>query len=66
MLTVEEWIEMRYLYMKGLSISEIAKKTGRDRKTVRKYVLKKDPPESMKRKPRPSKLDPYKPYILEK
>ncbi len=66
MLTVEEWINMRHLYMQGLSISEIAKRTGRDRKTVKKYVLKKDPPESKKRKPRPSKLDPYKSYILEK
>lgn len=50
----------------GLNLSEIARKTGHDRKTVRKYLRRKTAPEPQKRPTRPSKLDPYKPYILKK
>jgi transposase len=49
-----------------LSISEIARQTGFDRKTVRKYIKLKTLPEPQKRPGRKSKLDPFKPYILEK
>lgn len=50
----------------GLNLSEIARKTGHDRKTVRKYLRRKTAPEPQKRSTRPSKLDPYKLYILKK
>jgi transposase len=38
MLTVEEHFMMKDMHRKGVSISEIARRTGRDRKTVRKAV----------------------------
>ncbi|KKG35326.1 resolvase, partial [Methanosarcina mazei] len=66
MLKTEEWLLIRDLYSQGFSISEIAKQTGFDRKTVRKYLRLKTLPEPQKRSGRKSKLDPFKPYIQEK
>ena len=66
MLKMEEWLLIRDLYSQGFSISEIARKTGFDRKTVKKYIRLKTLPEPQKRPGRKSKLDPFKPYILEK
>ena len=66
MLKVEDWLLIRDLYSQGLSISEISDRTGYDRKTVRKYINKKTALEPQKRPTRSSKLDPYKPYLLEK
>jgi transposase len=52
------------LHRQGLSIQEIARSTGRDRKTVRKYLkVGLEPPVYGPRLPRPSLLDPYKSYI---
>jgi transposase len=66
MLKTEEWLLIRDLYSQGYNISEISKQTGFDRKTVRKYLRLKTLPEPQKRSGRKSKLDPFKPYILEK
>ena len=66
MLKVEEWLLIRDLYSQGFSISEISRQTGFDRKTIRKYLTIKTLPEPQKRPGRKSKLDPFKPYILEK
>ena len=66
MLKMEEWLLIRDLYSQGFSISKIARQTGYARETVRKYLNKKTVPEPQKRPGRKSKLDPYKPYILEK
>ena len=66
MLKMEEWLLIRDLYSQGFRISEISRKTGFDRKTVRKYLRLKTLPEPQKRPERKSKLDPFKPYILEK
>ena len=66
MLKLEEWLLIRDLYLQGFNISEISRRTGYARETVRKYLNKKTGPEPQKRPPKPSKLDPYKPYIQEK
>jgi len=63
MLTMEEQFMIRHLLNEGLSISEISRITGHDRKTIRKYKYKK---ELLKYGKRPSKisiLDPYKDHI---
>ena len=57
---------IRDLSSQNLSISEISRQTGFDRKTVRKYLQLKTLPEPQKRPGRKSKLDPFKSYILEK
>lgn len=58
--------EIRQFLKDGLSITEISKLTGFDRKTVRKYLTGPEVPRYGPRQPRPSKLDPYKPYIEER
>jgi transposase len=66
MLKVEEFFVLRDLYNQGMKISDIAKQTGVDRKTVRKYVKSSVLPESKSRSLRPCKLDDFKDYIVEK
>jgi len=59
----DEYFMIRQMRREGLSISEIARKTGRDRKTVRKAVAGGSRPSYRPRPKRPSKLDPYKLYL---
>ena len=66
MLKEEELFLIRELSSQNLSISEISRQTGFDRKTVRKYLKIKTLPGPQKRPGRKSKLDLFKPYILEK
>jgi transposase len=65
MIEKEEWVLIRSLAYKlkqGLSISEIARQTGHDRKTVRKYLSAEQKPQYSTGQ-KISKLDPYKDYI---
>ena len=64
MLALEERFMIRDLYRKGVSISEIAKRTGRDRKTIRQTVQAPDilPPQKA-RQPKARKIDPYVSYL---
>jgi transposase len=64
MLKKEDLFLIRDLSSQNLSISEISRQTGFDRKTVRKYLQLKTLPEPQKRQGRKSKLDPFKSYIL--
>lgn len=66
MVTVEEWMNILQLRKQGLSISDIARRSGRDRKTIRKYL--KQPWQAPKREPttHPSKLDSFKDYLLKR
>jgi len=64
MLALEERFMIRELYRKGVGISEIARRTGRDRKTIRQVVQAPDilpPQQSRQQKAR--KIDPYVPYV---
>ena len=65
-LLLEDFFMIRELKQKGWTISAIAKETGFDRKTIRKYLKAKNVPQSQNRAKRGSKLDPYKPYLLER
>ncbi len=63
MVRVEQWAEIRRLYyVKRLSIKEIARRTGRDRNTIRKALRSERPPK-YSRSARPCKLDPFKEEI---
>jgi transposase len=60
---VEQWAEIRRMhFVAGLSIKEIARRTGRDRSTVRRALRSSEPP-VYRRAPRPSKLGPFKEEI---
>ncbi len=56
-------MNIKQMYENGVAISEIARRTGRDRKTIRKWIQSDGPPKKVQRR-RPSKLDEYKEYII--
>jgi len=55
------------LHRQGLGVSAIARRTGLDRKTVRKYIESGlEPPAYGPRQPRPTKVRPFEPYLRER
>lgn len=66
MLRGEEMLDIRKAYREGVSISELARRTGHDRKTTRKVVTAEEcgqvPGEAQGAR-RHSKLDPHKDYL---
>ena len=66
MVKLRNIIMIHELERQGLSISEIARKTGLNRKTVRKYLARGlEAPVYGPRAPRARRLDPYKGYLRE-
>ena len=66
MLNLEEYRTLKDLHKQGLNISEISRRTGHSRRTVRKYIKSDAPPEARKRAPKSSKLDDYKDDITQR
>jgi hypothetical protein len=63
LIQVEQWAEIRRMhFVEGLAIKEIARRTGRDRKTIRRAIRSPEPPR-YRRPPAPSKLDPHRAEI---
>ena len=63
---LERFETVRNLHAAGASLHAIARQTGVSRHTVQKYVRAPAFPEHQSRAPRPSRLDPYKPYLMER
>ena len=61
MLTQEDDVEIHALAARGWSVSAIARRTGRDRKTIRRYLA--DEGASQRRVPAPSCLERFGGYI---
>jgi transposase len=60
LVDVEQWAEIRRMhFVAGPSIKEIARRTGRDRNTIRRAVRSSEPP-VYRRSAGPSKLGPFK------
>ncbi|MEC2054232.1 helix-turn-helix transcriptional regulator (plasmid) [Peribacillus psychrosaccharolyticus] len=57
---------IRELHQKGWTKTAIAEETGFDRKTVSKYINNDQIPRSFKRKDIESKLESFKPYVLQR
>jgi len=66
MLNVEERFMIKDLAKQGISVSEIARRTGRDRKTVRNVINGPLVPTKKKRKRQARKIDPYVVYLEER
>jgi transposase len=66
MLEMEEWLMVRDLHARGMNFTQISKKTGYDRKTIRKHLNSTSIPEPQKQPKKESKLDNYKNYIITK
>jgi transposase len=60
MLTEEDDVEINALAARGWSVSAISRHTGRDRKTVSKYLAAPQPARAVA----PSCLEPYRAYIV--
>ena len=63
MLRSESVISLHKLQAEGKSIRGISQASGHARNTVRKYLRAKGIPQPKQRRPRPSKLDPFKPLL---
>ena len=67
MVRLGELMMILDLHRQGLSVSDIARRTGFDRKTVRRYIARGlEPPAYTPRPPRPTLLDPYCGYLRER
>ena len=66
MLDVEKRFMIRDMQREGLSISEIARRTGHDRKTVRRAIKEALVPAQKARRRKARKIDPYVAYLLKR
>lgn len=63
MISKLEWIMIRNDYVKGLSISEIARKYNMNWRTAKKYAVSDKMPKYERKKRKESKLNTFKDYI---
>jgi transposase len=66
MLTQEEAVEIKVLMRRGAGIREMARELGCSRNTIRRYPREAGAERYGARLARPTKLDPYKDYVLER
>ena len=67
MVTLGELVMILDLARQGLSVSAIARRTGHDRKTIRKYIERgREPPAYKPREPGPSLLGPFEAFLRER
>jgi transposase len=66
-VTLGELVMILDLARQGLSVSAIARRTGRDRKTIRTYIARGlEPPAYKPREPTPSPLGPFEAFLRER
>src|SRR4029453_19341002 len=66
MVTQEQAVEIKVLARRGVAIREIARQLGCSRNTVKRYLNDANAVRYGPRSPRPTKLDPFKAYVLER
>jgi transposase len=59
-----EFFMIKDMRDKGMSLSQIARELGQDRKTIRKWIKEKEPSKYIRRTRAPAKIDPYRDYVL--
>lgn len=62
----DRFTEIVALHRRGVSIRAISQQVGIDRRTIRRYIAADAFPEIARRRPRPSILDPWKPYLCQR
>lgn len=65
MIRLEEWVDIVALHRQGHGIKMIARHAGISRNAVRRALRRGGPP-LYERAPRPSKLDPFKDYLVQR
>jgi transposase len=66
-VTLGELVMILDLARQGLSVSAIARRTGHDRKTIRKYIERgMEPPAYKPREPGPSLIGPFEAFLRER
>jgi len=63
-IRLEEWVDIVSLHRQGISIKAIAKRLGVSRNTVRRALRRDGPPKRAPQRRPPSKLEPYRDYLL--
>ena len=67
MVRLGELVMILELHREGVSVSDIARRVGLDRKTVRKYIARGlEPPVYSPRPPRPLLIDGFASYLRER
>jgi transposase len=61
---IEQWKDIRHLYLAGANVRFIARKLGINPRTVYRYKDLEEPPPRQTYTTRASVLDPYVPYLL--
>ncbi len=64
MVTRDEFLDIHEAWVRGRTVSQIARETGRDRKTIRRML--RDGPQPRSQRQVPSKLDPFRDYLLQR
>jgi transposase len=63
-ISLEEWVDIVALHRQGLSIKAIARRLGVSRNAVRRALRRDGPPVRAPQRRPPSKLEPFKDYLL--
>ena len=67
MVKIGELMMILDLHRQGLSVAAIARETGKDAKTIRRYIAHGlEPPVYRPRPPQACRLDPHKAYLQER
>lgn len=65
MISLEEWVDITSLHRQGVGIKAIARRLSVSRNAVRRAIRRGGPP-VYRRQARPSKLDPFKDYLVQR
>lgn len=66
MVKIGEMMMILDLHRQGLSVAAIARETGKDAKTIRRYIARGLEPPVYGPPPQPCRIDPYKTYLQER
>ena len=66
MLQKDQWMQIHVLKAQGVSEREIARRLGISRDIVARYLAAEDVPRYKQQSPRPTKLEAFEAYVIER